>query len=49
MATGIREWLESLGLVRYATTFEENDLDLDLLADLTETTLNDHSPDGIIF
>ncbi len=35
----IGAWLEGLGLGRYADTFTENDIDLDVLADLSEQDL----------
>ena len=35
----IGAWLEDLGLGRYADTFTENDIDLDVLADLSEQDL----------
>ena len=41
MARNIREWLDSLGLDHYAETFEENELDLDLVADLSDADLKD--------
>ncbi|MEJ2122709.1 MAG: adenylate/guanylate cyclase domain-containing protein [Alphaproteobacteria bacterium] len=41
MARSIREWLAGLGLDRYAEVFEENDLDLDLVADLSDSDLKD--------
>ena len=31
--TGIRHWLEELGLVQYADAFEANDIDSSLLPD----------------
>ena len=34
-----REWLEDLGLGRYADMFEDNDLDLDLVTDLSDDDL----------
>ena len=34
-----RKWLEDLGLGRYADMFEENDLDLDLVTDLSDDDL----------
>jgi class 3 adenylate cyclase/predicted ATPase len=39
MARGIREWLEDLGLAKYAETFIGNDIDLEVLPDLTESDL----------
>ncbi len=41
MTESIRSWLEKLGLDLYAGDFEENDLDLDLAADLTDADLKD--------
>ncbi len=41
MTESIRLWLESLGLDLYAETFEENDLDVELAADLTDADLKD--------
>ena len=41
MAGSIREWLDGLGLARYAETFEENELDLDLVADLRDSDLKE--------
>jgi hypothetical protein len=41
MTASIRLWLESLGLDLYAETFEENDLDVELAADLTDADLKD--------
>jgi class 3 adenylate cyclase/tetratricopeptide (TPR) repeat protein len=35
----IRQWLETLGLARYAVAFEANDVDLDILPTLTEDDL----------
>ena len=35
----IRQWLEDLGLGRYADAFAENDIEPDLLPHLTEETL----------
>ena len=32
----IADWLEKLGLEQYAQRFAENDIDFDLLADLTD-------------
>jgi class 3 adenylate cyclase/tetratricopeptide (TPR) repeat protein len=36
---GIDEWLEELGLGRYAAVFAENDIDRDVLPDLTDADL----------
>lgn len=41
MAGNIRQWLDGLGLARYAKTFEENELDLDLVTDLSDADLKD--------
>ncbi len=41
MAADIREWLEGLGLDKYAEAFTENDVDLDVLPNLTEQDLKD--------
>ena len=41
MTESIRLWLESLGLDIYAEAFEENDLDVELAADLTDADLKD--------
>ena len=41
MVSSIRDWLQSLDLGRYAETFEANDLDLDLAADLSDADLKD--------
>jgi hypothetical protein len=35
----LQQWLESLGLGRYADVFAENDIDSEALADLTEQDL----------
>jgi hypothetical protein len=37
----IPEWLKSLGLEQYGRVFAENDIDLDLLADLNDQALKD--------
>ena len=37
---GIRQWLEGIGLQQYAETFERNDVDLDVLCDLSEEDLH---------
>ncbi|WP_420345988.1 AAA family ATPase [Pelagibius sp.] len=37
--TTLYDWLQSLGLDRYAATFAEQDIDFDILADLTEDNL----------
>ncbi len=39
MAATTRKWLDGLGLDQYADMFEENDLDLDLLTDLSDDDL----------
>ncbi len=36
---GVRSWLEHIGLIEYADTFEANDVDVDLLAYLTDEDL----------
>lgn len=36
---GVRSWLEEIGLAEYAGAFESNDVDVDLLADLTDDDL----------
>jgi hypothetical protein len=35
----VKEWLEDLGLGRYAELFAEHHIDFDVLADLTESDL----------
>src|SRR5271170_8030913 len=35
----LQQWLAGLGLERYAAVFEENDVDLDILPDLTDHDL----------
>ena len=35
----IRQWLESQGMGQYAQAFESNDIDLDLLPELTDEAL----------
>jgi class 3 adenylate cyclase/tetratricopeptide (TPR) repeat protein len=37
----VRNWLEKLDLGRYGDAFEENELDLDLISDLTDADLKD--------
>jgi class 3 adenylate cyclase len=37
----LREWLESIELGQYSDTFEENDLDLDVLSELSDSELAD--------
>src|SRR5262249_56306258 len=37
----IEHWLEKLGLEQYAQRFAENDIDFDLLADLTDQDLKE--------
>ncbi|MCC7547924.1 MAG: AAA family ATPase [Burkholderiales bacterium] len=37
---GIRQWLEAAGLPQYADAFERNDIDVDILADLSEQDLH---------
>ncbi len=41
MARDIGEWLEGLGLGRYAEAFKENEIDLDALPHITEEDLKD--------
>jgi predicted ATPase/class 3 adenylate cyclase len=41
MASTIRKWLESFELGQYAETFEDNDLDLTLVVDLSDADLRD--------
>ncbi len=41
MTSAIRSWLSDLRLEHYADVFEENDIDLDLAADLAEQDLKD--------
>ncbi len=41
MARDIDEWLEDLGLGRYADTFAENEIDLDALLHVTEEDLKE--------
>jgi class 3 adenylate cyclase len=43
MARDIGKWLEGLGLAKYAGLFAENEIDLDILADLTESDFKDLS------
>ena len=37
----IADWLEKLGLEQYAQRFAENDVDFDILADLTDQDLKE--------
>jgi len=37
----VNDWLESLGLQKYASVFEEHEIDLDVVPDLTEADLDD--------
>ena len=37
----MREWLESLGMEKYATLFDENEVDFETLQALTEKDLAD--------
>ncbi len=39
MTSGIRQWLETLGLSQYAAAFEANDIDVDVLHTLTDQDL----------
>ncbi len=41
MAGDVSEWLEGLGLGRYADAFGENEIDLDALPHITEDDLKD--------
>ena len=41
MSHDVRAWLEDLGLGRYAETFAENGVDLDLLPELSNEDLKD--------
>ncbi len=41
MARDIEQWLEGLGLAKYAGLFAENEIDLDILVDLTEADFKD--------
>ena len=41
MDTELRAWLDRLGLSQYAKTFEEHDIDLDVLPDLTDQELSE--------
>jgi class 3 adenylate cyclase/predicted ATPase len=41
MAESIAQWLENIGLEQYAQAFIENDVDIDILPDLTESDLKD--------
>jgi class 3 adenylate cyclase len=41
VATNIRQWLEGLGLSRYADAFEANDIGPDLLPQLSDQVLKD--------
>ena len=38
---GVAEWLQELGLDRYAQAFEENEIDFETLPFLTETMLRE--------
>jgi hypothetical protein len=37
----IRKWLEAIGLVQYGEAVESNDIDMDLLKQVTDQTLKD--------
>ena len=37
----IREWLEDIGLEQYSDEFEKNDVDHEVLSELTEQDLKD--------
>ena len=41
MARDIDRWLERLGLAKYSALFAENEVDLEILPDLTELDLKD--------
>jgi len=41
LSDAIRNWLDGLGLAQYAGSFVDNDLDLDLVADLSDSDLKD--------
>ena len=41
MPTKVTSWLEELGLGQYATAFEENELELDQLTDLSDDDMKD--------
>lgn len=41
MARDIDQWLERIGLAKYAALFAENEVDLEVLSDLTEQDLKD--------
>ena len=41
MSSSIEQWLEGLGLSKYADLFAENEIGLDILPDLTEADLKD--------
>jgi len=41
LSDNIRDWLAGLALTQYAEAFEDNDLDLDLVADLADSDLKD--------
>jgi class 3 adenylate cyclase/tetratricopeptide (TPR) repeat protein len=41
LSIDIRDWLDGLGLSQYADAFSDNDLDLDLVADLSDSDLKD--------
>jgi hypothetical protein len=38
-AVDMAEWLETYGLAQYSRLFDENDIDLEILPDLTEADL----------
>ena len=41
MTRDISEWLESIGLDKYASLFADNEIDLDAARDLTESDLKE--------
>jgi len=41
MANSVRDWLAGIGLERYAQVFEENDLDLNIVSELTDADVRE--------
>jgi hypothetical protein len=39
--SGIRKWLEGIGLAQYADAFEANEVDMDLLGQVDDQILKD--------
>ena len=39
--SGVRDWLEAIGLGQYADAFEANDIDTDLLAEIDDQLLKE--------